>query len=325
MQNQLTNLTNLITKFMNSNSAFTSSSGTLPRNTIANPKIELKAITTQSGVSYDGPQIPPPASFLPKSRPNRKLIYNSIMNVSYVRRMIPEPCDRDREFPIAETSHEQTDIYATVDSCETAQEICLRVQQMMKVVHQDQPSSVTYMKQPQPNNNFIPQPSFNTNYMQQLMSNPEDIIDLTTAMNMALVLMAKAFELNYSTPFNNNQRISLNPRNRQIAQLEEFEPAVQHQRRVNFKIHDVIKQEVIKLLEDGLIYPISDGPWVSPVHCVPKKGGFTVVENEDNELISTRLVTGNIVTNSRMTPSWKEIVSLTVLVKLASYTLIGLV
>nr|GEW79854.1 reverse transcriptase domain-containing protein [Tanacetum cinerariifolium] len=72
---------------------------------------------------------------------------------------------------------------------------------------------------------------------------------------------------------------------------EDFEPAVQHQRRVNPKIHDVIKQEVIKLLEAGLIYPISNSPWVSPVHCVPKKRGFTVVENEDNELISSRLVT----------------------------------
>nr|GEU78977.1 reverse transcriptase domain-containing protein [Tanacetum cinerariifolium] len=77
-----------------------------------------------------------------------------------------------------------------------------------------------------------------------------------------------------------------------ILMEEEFEPVVQHQRRVNTKIHDVIKQEVIKLLEAGLIYPISDSPWVSPVHCVPKKGGFTVVENEDNELIPTRLVTG---------------------------------
>nr|GEY16130.1 reverse transcriptase domain-containing protein [Tanacetum cinerariifolium] len=59
MQNQLTNLTNLITKFVNSNSASTSSLGTLPSNTIANPKSDLKAITTQSGVSYDRPQIPP--------------------------------------------------------------------------------------------------------------------------------------------------------------------------------------------------------------------------------------------------------------------------
>nr|GFC74867.1 hypothetical protein [Tanacetum cinerariifolium] len=60
--------------------------------------------------------------------------------------------------------------------------------------------------------------SFNQNYLQQPMPNPEDITDPTTAMNMALSLMAKAFKLNYSTPTNNNQRISSNLRNRQIAQ-----------------------------------------------------------------------------------------------------------
>ncbi|GJV36488.1 hypothetical protein Tco_1408965 [Tanacetum coccineum] len=73
---------------------------------------------------------------------------------------------------------------------------------------------------------------------------------------------------------------------------DDYEPSVQHQRRVNPKIHDVIKKEVEKLLDAGLIYPISDSPWVSPVHCVPKKGGMTVVKNEENELDSTRLVTG---------------------------------
>ncbi|GJY58451.1 hypothetical protein Tco_0458343 [Tanacetum coccineum] len=57
-----------------------------------------------------------------------------------------------------------------------------------------------------------PQPSFNQNY------NLEDITDPTAAMNTALALMAKAFKLNYSTPTNNNQRISSNPRNRKIAQ-----------------------------------------------------------------------------------------------------------
>ncbi|GJX45755.1 integrase, catalytic region, zinc finger, CCHC-type containing protein [Tanacetum coccineum] len=88
------------------------------------------------------------------------------------------------------------------------------------VFHQDQPSPVTYMQQPQPNNNFIPQPSFNMNYMKQPMPNPEDITDPTTAMTMALVPMAKAFKLNYPTPTNNNQRISSNPHNRQIAQPE---------------------------------------------------------------------------------------------------------
>ncbi|GKB70082.1 hypothetical protein Tco_0931494, partial [Tanacetum coccineum] len=109
---------------------------------------------------------------------------------------------RYAKIPFAETFHEQTDeelaekevkqmeaddqaiqiilmglpedIYAAVESCKTAQEIWLRVQQMMK--------------------------------------------DPTTAMNMKLVLMAKVFKLNYSTPTNNNQRISSNPHNRQIAQ-----------------------------------------------------------------------------------------------------------
>ncbi|GJX83473.1 reverse transcriptase domain-containing protein [Tanacetum coccineum] len=75
---------------------------------------------------------------------------------------------------------------------------------------------------------------------------------------------------------------------------DDYEPSVQHQRRVNPKIHDVIKKEVEKLLDAGLIYPISDSPWVSPpVHCgFPQKGGMTVVTNEENELVPTRLVTG---------------------------------
>ncbi|GJR76828.1 reverse transcriptase domain-containing protein [Tanacetum coccineum] len=77
-----------------------------------------------------------------------------------------------------------------------------------------------------------------------------------------------------------------------ILMEDDCKPSVQSQRRVNPKIHEVIKKEVIKLLDAGMIYPISDSPWVSPIHCVPKKGGMTVVANEENELIPTRLVTG---------------------------------
>nr|GEU36224.1 reverse transcriptase domain-containing protein [Tanacetum cinerariifolium] len=50
----------------------------------------------------------------------------------------------------------------------------------------------------------------------------------------------------------------------------------------------VIKKEVIKLFDSGLIYPIFDSPWVSLVHYVPKKGGTTVIKNKDNELVPTR-------------------------------------
>ncbi|GJU02275.1 DNA-directed DNA polymerase [Tanacetum coccineum] len=77
-----------------------------------------------------------------------------------------------------------------------------------------------------------------------------------------------------------------------ILMEDDYKPTVQSQRRVNLKIHEVIKKEVLKLLDAGMIYPISDSPWVSLVHCVPKKGGITVVANEENELILTRLVTG---------------------------------
>nr|GEZ24692.1 reverse transcriptase domain-containing protein [Tanacetum cinerariifolium] len=70
-----------------------------------------------------------------------------------------------------------------------------------------------------------------------------------------------------------------------ILMEEDYKPGVQHHRRVNPIIHDVINKEVEKLLDAGLIYQISDSPWVSPVYCVPKKGGFTVIENEENELI----------------------------------------
>nr|GEZ75208.1 reverse transcriptase domain-containing protein [Tanacetum cinerariifolium] len=82
---------------------------------------------------------------------------------------------------------------------------------------------------------------------------------------------------------------SINPRfcTHKILMEEDYKPAVQSQRRVNPKINDVIKKEVIKLLDAGMIYPISDSPWVSPIHCVPKKGGMTIVANENNELILT--------------------------------------
>nr|GEV78217.1 hypothetical protein [Tanacetum cinerariifolium] len=288
-----------------------------------------------------------------KSRPNGKLNHNSIQNGPYVRKIIPEPGDANREITVTKTFHLQTDdelsdkelkqieandqdiqtillglpedIYAAVDSCETAQEIWLRVQQMMKgsdigiqekkaklfnewerftsnegesiesyyhlflklmndlkrnkhfpekiasnlkflnnlqpewsrhvtIVHQtkdlhtadytqlydflkynqkevDELKAERLAKTQDPlalmansNNPYaFPAPhqdqsSFNPNYLQQPIPNPEDIIDPTTVMNMALTIMAKAFKLNYSTPTNNNQRIPSNPRNRQIAQ-----------------------------------------------------------------------------------------------------------
>ena len=70
-------------------------------------------------------------------------------------------------------------------------------------------------------------------------------------------------------------------------------PIVHHQCRLNPKMKEVVSTEILKLLEVGIIYPIADIRWASPVHSVPKKGGITVVPNDKNELIPQRIVTGN--------------------------------
>nr|GEW22001.1 reverse transcriptase domain-containing protein [Tanacetum cinerariifolium] len=116
--------------------------------------------------------------------------------------------------------------------------------------------------------------------------------DLSMEEKAALITVLKSYKRAIAWKLSDIKGINPDFCNHKILLEEDFTPAVQHQRRVNPKIHDVIKQEVIKLLNAGLIYPISDSSWVSPVHCVPKKGGFTVVENEEDELLPTRLVTG---------------------------------
>ena len=74
--------------------------------------------------------------------------------------------------------------------------------------------------------------------------------------------------------------------------LEEgAKPSREAQRRLNPPMMDVVKKEIIKLLDCGVIYPISDSRWVSPVQVVPKKSGVIVVENAENELVPTRIQT----------------------------------
>ncbi|KAK1605983.1 hypothetical protein QYE76_029656 [Lolium multiflorum] len=73
---------------------------------------------------------------------------------------------------------------------------------------------------------------------------------------------------------------------------DDAKPVVEPQRRLIPKMKEVVRNEVLRLLEAGIIYPIADSRWVSPVHCVPKKGGMTVVPNDNDELIPQRVVVG---------------------------------
>ncbi|PNX96217.1 hypothetical protein L195_g019419 [Trifolium pratense] len=77
-----------------------------------------------------------------------------------------------------------------------------------------------------------------------------------------------------------------------IMMEDDYKPVAQPQRRLNPTMKEVVRKEVVKLLEADMIYPISDSAWVSPVQVVPKKGGMTVITNDKNELIPSRTVTG---------------------------------
>ncbi|RVW11815.1 Transposon Tf2-11 polyprotein [Vitis vinifera] len=73
---------------------------------------------------------------------------------------------------------------------------------------------------------------------------------------------------------------------------EDAKPVRQPQRRLNPHMQEVVRGEVLKLLQVGIIYPISDSLWVSPTQVVPKKSGITVIQNEKGEEVSTRLTSG---------------------------------
>ncbi|GJR23354.1 reverse transcriptase domain-containing protein [Tanacetum coccineum] len=95
--------------------------------------------------------------------------------------------------------------------------------------------------------------------------------DLSVEEKAALIMVLKSHKRVIAWKLSDIKGINPEFYTHKILMEEDYKPAVQHQIRVNPKIHDVIKKEVEKLLDAGLIYPISDSPWVSPVHCVPKK------------------------------------------------------
>nr|GEU61414.1 reverse transcriptase domain-containing protein [Tanacetum cinerariifolium] len=118
--------------------------------------------------------------------------------------------------------------------------------------------------------------------------------DLSVEEKAALIKVLKSHKRAIAWKLSDIKGINSEFYTHKILMKDDFKPVVQHQKRVNPKVHDVIKKEVEKLLDARLIYPISNSPWVILVHCVPKKGGFTVVKNEENELIPTQLVTGGV-------------------------------
>jgi hypothetical protein len=115
--------------------------------------------------------------------------------------------------------------------------------------------------------------------------------ELSPEENEKLLILLRKHRKVIGYSINDLKGLSLAFCTHRIPMEDQCKPVVGHQRRLTHPMREVVKKEVIKLLDAGIIYPVPHSEWVSPVHCVPKKGGLTVVKNEKNELIPQRTVT----------------------------------
>nr|GEW77800.1 reverse transcriptase domain-containing protein [Tanacetum cinerariifolium] len=304
-----------------------STSGTLPSNTIPNPKGEMKAVTTRSGLTYEGPSIPTNSS--PEKVVEREteettdkeqhncqgstahiqplVVPNPILkpdvlktqpkpNISYPSRL------NDQKLQIEDFLEDESIPMGIKDSYYDLEGDILYLEKLLNDdLSQLPPMDLKQVEETKAKSS-IKEPS--ELELKELPSHLEyafleetDKLPVIIAKNLnddekeALLKVLKSHKRAIAWKITDISGIDPRFCTHKILMEEDYKPTVQSQRRVNPKIHEVIKKEVLKLLDAGMIYPISDSPWVSPVYYVPKKGGMTVVANENNELIPTRLVT----------------------------------
>nr|GEV59609.1 reverse transcriptase domain-containing protein [Tanacetum cinerariifolium] len=327
IENQNNQIMNILTNMQMQNS---SGSGSLPSNTIANLRGDLKAITTRSGVSYDGPPIPPLFSSLPKvvervPEVTKDTVQPSTENIQPPMVQNQVPIDD----PVVAPKPKPTIPYPSRANKQKFREkddnLALKFVEISRNRHFNlsfadvllhMPKFVLMFKSLLNNKEKLfdlATTPVNKNYSAVILKKlpkklgdpgkfliPCDFSELVECLALAdldeeksaLLKVLKSHKRAIAWKISDIKGIDPRFRTHKILMEDDFKTTAQHQIRVNSKIHEVIKKEVIKLLDVGLIYPISDSPWVSPIHCVPKKGGMTVVKNKDNELIPTRLVTG---------------------------------
>ncbi|GJV06925.1 reverse transcriptase domain-containing protein [Tanacetum coccineum] len=397
MAKQHNELKNMMSSFLQMQSP--SGSGSLPSNIVTNPRGDVKAITTRSGVAYDGPTIPPTPSPLPKAveretEATKDKLYEclaladlgasiNLIPLSVWKKLsLPELTPTHMTLKLANRSVAYSegvvkDVFVKVGTFYFladfvvvdydvdprvplilggpflrmaralidvhGEELTLRVNDeaiTFKVGHTSRYSrnyyyetvhqvnvidgDILYLEKllnDDPSPNLPPMKNDDLKQVDVTMTKPSieeplehELKDLPSHLEYAFLEGTDKLPVIISKELKDEEKVALlkvlksqkraiawkifdikgiDPRfcTHKILMEDDFKPAVQHQRRVNPKNYKVIKKEVIKLLDAGLIYPISDSPWVSLVHCVPKKSGMAVVENEDNELIPIRLVT----------------------------------
>nr|GEX78969.1 reverse transcriptase domain-containing protein [Tanacetum cinerariifolium] len=285
MQTNMTSLTNsnlelknMFGQFMKINTASSSASRTLSSNTITNPKEDLKGITTRSGIVYKGPTIPTTSS-------------------------PPKVVERETEVTkdtVPPTNNESTkDVQPSVVQVET------QIPNFEPVVAPVVEPVEAPVSTPKPN------PFGDSDFLLEetdafLAIDDEPIsseIDNSYYDSEGDILLLKEFlnddpsspplppqELKVVEPKNEKSSIDEPP----VVELKDLPPHLEYAfLEGNDNLPIIIAKDLKDEEKTALIKVLkSHNPWVIPVHCVPKKGGFIVAENKENELIPTRLVTG---------------------------------
>nr|GEY12794.1 reverse transcriptase domain-containing protein [Tanacetum cinerariifolium] len=314
-------------------------SGTIPSNTIANPKKELKGITTRSGVAYQGPTIPTPPKVVKQGTeavvaPVSALMPNMKSSIPYPSRRVNER-RRDQDNEQIEKFYEIfkdmsfeisfTDALILMPKFASTLKALIgnkeKLSEMARIPMNEHCSAGSDFLIFEEVDAFLGlEDDLNSSKINPFYYDPiGDILLLETILNSKPL------------PFlpNHEQYLPSFQKELKVCEAKTVKSSVDEPPEVELKdlpphleyaflegdkklpvikakeLRDEEKSPFIKVLKShkqaiawklsdiqALIYLISDSPWVSPVHCVPKKGGFTVVENEENELILTRLVTG---------------------------------
>ncbi|GJV56124.1 reverse transcriptase domain-containing protein [Tanacetum coccineum] len=286
LQSQMANLTDMLSKFVTTNTASTSGSGTLPGNTVTNPKEDLKGEITPSCLAKEAitstwPNFKTTAVHHMTQTKSTSSIW-LVIKYSKSDFLLMEEADSFLALEDDPTSSEVDPTYQDPEGDILLLEAILNTKTVETSVNE--PPEVELKELP---------PHLEYAFLEGDDKLPVIIAkDLKDEEKAALLKVLKSHKRAIAWKLSDIKGVSPEFCTHKILMEEDYEPSVQSQRRVNPKIHDVIKKEVEKLLDAGLIYPISDSPWVSPVHYVPKKRGMTVITNEENELIPTRLVMG---------------------------------
>ncbi|GJU14733.1 reverse transcriptase domain-containing protein [Tanacetum coccineum] len=287
LQNQIANLTDMLSKFVNANTASSSGTGTLPSNTVTNPKEDLKGITTRSGVAYKGPTIPttsspkvveretevtkdtmPPANN-GSTEDVQPLVWQS--NLTMIHRFSSSPNLTPFRGQLIFPFRRKPTLFLAIEDDPTSRRIISA--QIRKDLERE--AEVTKDTMPPANNGSTEdvQPSVVPVVHHELISEP---------VNAPVSASMPNQKASISFPSRRNDERRREKANDQIEKFYEIF------RDLSFEISFT---DALMLIPNQR-FSIKGGPWVSPVHCVPKKGGMTIVKNDENDLIPTRLVTG---------------------------------